>query len=92
MLDSGYVGISAAAAALGVKKAGEAALTRRSERKELTKKREEEKQRAKNFLSLLSDKKSCVDLAQRLQRQLELYESGIEDVDRFKNSVDEITC
>jgi hypothetical protein len=89
-LEPGYVGISAASGALGIKKAAEAALGRHRERKALEQRRWNEKKRARNLLGLLNKENRCPELVQRLQRELELFESEIVDVDAFKTSIDEI--
>jgi len=89
-LEPGYVGISAAAGALGVKKAAEAALGRRRERKILYQRHQDEEMRANHLSVLLSEPVHHADLVQRLQRERGLFESGIVDVDTFGSSIDQI--
>jgi hypothetical protein len=89
-LEPGYVGITAAAGALGVKKAAQAGLAKRREQKAREQNREAEKKRAKELRTLLSDEEKYQDLAQRLQQELKLFEAGIIDAEELKASVNEI--
>ncbi len=89
-LEPGVVGITAASGALGVKKAVESALTRRRERKALEQKRTNEKEKAGKLRALLGDDKRYSDLAQRLERELKLFDSGIVEIDDLKANVDQI--
>lgn len=89
-LEPGYVGITAAAGALGVKKAVDASLARRRERKAREQNRGDEKKRAKELLSLLGDEEKYQGLTQQLERELKLFEAGIIEVEELKARINEI--
>lgn len=85
-LEPGVVGITAASGALGVKKSIEATLAARRERKAQQRNRLAETHRAAQLRTLLRDDQ----LKQRLDSAVNLFESGIIDIEAFKVSIDEI--
>jgi hypothetical protein len=89
-LEPGLVGVAAASGALGIKKAAESALAKRSEQKEKEKRLDEETKRATELRALLGDDTTHQDLAQRLELELKLSESNIIDADALKTSVEDI--
>jgi len=81
-----------AAGALGVKKAVEASLAKRRERKEQKHRPDEERARAKRVLEKLSGEESdkrCQAIARRLKSDLEFFDSGVIKADDLKAGVDE---
>lgn len=89
-LEPGMAGVAAAAGALGLKKAAEASLAKRQERKAQRQQRSAEQKRAAELQALLSKDEQHQALVQRLSRERELFELGIISVDDLKASVDEV--
>ena len=88
-LEPGAVGIAAASGALGVKKGIDARLAQKRELKARQGNRNDEIERAEKLAELLNEEK-YQDLGQRLERELELFNSNITDIDSFKTNIDEI--
>lgn len=88
-LEPGYVGVTAASGALGAKKAIEVGLAKRRDRKREHRERHKEVQRAAALMDLLQEKEHG-GLVLQLQRDLELFEAQVVDVDAFRESLSEI--
>ncbi|HEY3512166.1 MAG TPA: hypothetical protein VG502_07155 [Flexivirga sp.] len=76
-LSPGYVGISAACIALGIKKSVDARLLRRDDRKALTRRQAQTRDRAVAFEDRLRAVDAPVALSRRMRDELALHERGI---------------
>lgn len=81
-LEPGYVGMTAATGALGLKKGIEIGFSKIRQGKR-------ERRRAASLIELLEEEGHHA-LVYRLQRDLELFESGVVDVDSFRANVTEV--
>lgn len=87
-LEPGYVGITAASGALGLKKGAEAAWTARQTRKKRIEDIENVRVKANSLLKLLGSK-GDQDLVQQLERDIELFDSGIVGAESLESSIQE---